>query len=200
MVPQLKLGFVPTPKVANRSIKAAVAVTVDRNFQGEPHRANWQYAPLALLRDNDYFRFGFVRNPLERLVSCYAQKVVLYSRQYNMPIEFWRYGDRFFPEMTFEQFVRAVSKISDACSDIHFRSQHTFLYHKGELMVDFVGHFENLENDWQHLSERFNFPALPHYNHSSHSDYREMFTPELARLARDRYRKDIELFGYEAGN
>ena len=147
LVPELKLGFVPTPKVANRSMKAAIAVTVDPAFSGEPHRANWNYTPLALLKDNDYYRFAFVRNPLDRLVSCYAQKIVLYARQYNMPIEFWRYGKRFSRDMSFEQFVKAVSRIPDAYSDIHFRSQHSFIYHRGECMVDFVGHFESLAED-----------------------------------------------------
>ena len=178
-------------------MKAAIAVTVDPHFQGEPHQANWQYTPLALLKDNDYFRFAFVRNPLDRLVSCYAQKIVLYGQHYNMPIEFWRYGKRFSREMSFAQFVQAVSEIPDVYSDIHFRSQHSFIYHKNHCMVDFIGHFETLEEDWAQLSERFGFPALPHYNRSAHNDYRDMYTPELARLAYKRYQRDIELFAYE---
>jgi hypothetical protein len=108
----------------------------------------------------------------------------------------WRYGKIFHKDMSFAEFVEAVAKIPDRVSDIHFRSQHTFLYHRKKLMVDFVGHFEQLDQDWGLLREKFGLPALPHQNRSSHVDYREAYTPELARLAARRYKKDIDLFGY----
>jgi chondroitin 4-sulfotransferase 11 len=196
VVPELGVVFVPTPKVANRSMKAAMAQTLNPGFQGDPHQG-WQYVPVALMRDNDYFRFGFVRNPLDRLLSCYSQKIVHYARRMNMPLEFWRYGSRFHKDMSFEEFVTVIADIPDRLADIHIRSQHTFFYHKGQLMVDFVGRFENLEADWNTLRERFGFPALPHYNRSSHADFRDMYTPSIAQLAASRYQRDIELFGYE---
>jgi hypothetical protein len=99
--------------------------------------------------------------------------------------------------MSFAEFVEAVAKIPDRISDIHFRSQHTFFYHRGELMVDFVGHFETLEKDWNSLREKFELPPLPHQNKSRHADYREAYTPELAAIAAKRYARDIELFGYQ---
>ena len=65
-------------------------------------------------------------------------------------------------------------------------------------MVDFVGHFEQLYKDWDFLREKFGLPELPHQNRSAHVDYREAYTPELAKIASRRYKKDIELFGYSA--
>jgi chondroitin 4-sulfotransferase 11 len=196
VIAELKMGFVPTPKVANRSMKIAIASHIGMQYRGDIHHAPWHFTPLALLRDNDYYRFGFVRNPLDRLLSCYAQKIVYYEKQLGMKPLLWRYGKTFHKDMSFAEFVEAVAKIPDRVSDIHFRSQHTFLYHRKKLMVDFVGHFEQLEQDWGLLREKFGLPALPHQNRSQHVDYREAYTPELARLAARRYRKDIELFGY----
>jgi hypothetical protein len=113
-----------------------------------------------------------------------------------MPPLLWRYGKTFHKDMSFADFVRAVSRIPDRLSDIHFRSQHTFFYHRGKLMADFVGRFERISEDWDVLREKFDLPALPHQNRSQHEDYRSAYTPELAAIAATRYAKDIELFGY----
>jgi len=196
VVPELKLCFVPTPNVANRSMKLAIASHIGLQWQGDIHHAPWQFTALALMRNNDYFRFGFVRNPLDRLLSCYAQKIVYYERELGMPSLLWRYGDSFNKDMSFAEFVVAVSRIPDRISDIHFRSQHTFFYHRKNLMVDFVGHFEQLEQDWNFLRDKLGLPELPHQNRSNHINYREAYEPELAAIAARRYAKDIELFGY----
>jgi hypothetical protein len=196
LVPELKLAFVPTPKVANRSMKIAIASHVGMPWRGDIHQAPWHTTPLALLRDNDYYRFGFVRNPLDRLLSCYAQKIVYHQRELGMPSLLWRYGSRFDRDMSFAEFVHAVAAIPDRLSDIHFRSQHTFFYHRGQLMVDFVGHFETLQSDWNHLRERFGLPALPHHNRSRHAACQQAYSPALATIAAQRYARDIELFGY----
>lgn len=197
VVPELEMCFVPTPKVANRSMKAAIASVARPGYRGDPHLAGWQYRPVSTLRRTGFYGFGFVRNPLDRLYSCYMQKIVLYGRLKSMPIEFWRYGGAFRPDMTFEEFVHAVARIPDRVADIHFRSQHRFLYFRGEPTVDFIGRFETLDRDWEQVRERFGLPALAHYNRSPHRSYIEAYTPSLARAAAARYQRDIELFGYQ---
>jgi len=197
VVPELGLCFVPTPKVANRSIKAAVAAAAWPGYRGDPHLAGWRYRPVSSLKRTGLYSFGFVRNPLDRLYSCYAQKIVFYGRMRNMPLEFWRYGDTFHPDMTFARFVEAVVEIPDRIADRHFRSQHTFLYHRGAPTVDFIGRFEHLEQDWAAIRRRFDLPPLEHHNRSPHPLYSKAYTPELARAAAERYARDITLFGYE---
>jgi hypothetical protein len=197
-LPAQKLVYVPVPKVANRSIKAALADYAGMPYT-DPHEAGWQTIPLRQLATLEgYFRFTFVRNPLDRLLSCYAQKMVLYARQMGLPLLFWRYGKRFWPEMSFAEFVEAVAAVPDHLADRHFRSQHTFIYDEGKLLVDFVGRFEQLETDWSTLCQQVGIGTLPHYNPSPHKPYTEMYTRELARLAAKRYEKDIEVLGYWA--
>ena len=65
-VPELKIAFIPNPKAANRSIKLAVATSLNPSFTGDPHKANWIYVPTNRLSSIDAFKFGFVRNPLCR--------------------------------------------------------------------------------------------------------------------------------------
>ncbi len=196
ILPTQNLVYVPVPKVANRSIKAALADFAGKPYT-DPHNAGWQTVPLPQVANlSGYFRFTFVRNPLDRLVSCYAQKIVLYARQMQLPLLFWRYGQRFDPEMSFAEFITAVAAIPDHLADRHFRSQHTFVYHQGGLLVDFVGRFEQLQPDWAILRQRAGLGDLPHFNPSPHQPYAAMYTPELARLAANRYAEDIRLFGY----
>ena len=195
-VPELDIAFIPNPKVANRSIKLAIAKKINPNFSGDPHSANWQYLSNNSLQNYTGFKFGFVRNPLDRLYSCYKQKIVLYARTYNQPILFWRYGNKFHKDMSFEEFVMTVSKIPDWYADIHFRSQHTFFYRKNQLLVDFLGHFENLKHDWQEINQTINIGPLPHLNASLGFDWQCAYSRETAALAMQRYRKDIEYFNY----
>jgi len=37
-------------------------------------------------------------------------------------------------------------------------------------MVDLVGHFEKIEQDWKYLREKYGLPELPHQNRSKHVD------------------------------
>ncbi len=198
LLPAQKLLYVPVPKVANRSIKAALAAAAGLPFV-EGQEPDFETAPLtAVPHLTDYFRFTFVRHPLDRLVSCYAQKIVLYARQLQMPLLFWRYGRRFWPEMSFAEFVTAVAAIPDRHADRHFRSQHTFVYQEGRVLVDFVGRFEQLAQDWAVVQQQSELGPLPHFNPSPHQPFAQMYTPILAQTAATRYGQDMALFGYEA--
>ena len=64
-------------------------------------------------------------------------------------------------------------------------------------MADFIGRYERLDEDWEHLRRQFGFDALPHLNRSAHRDYRDAYDPEIARVAAHRFRQDIALFGYQ---
>lgn len=196
VLPAQKLLYVPVPKVANRSIKAALAAAAGLPFS-EGQEPDFQTVPLTAVPSyGDYFRFTFVRHPLDRLVSCYAQKIVLYARQLQMPLLFWRYGRRFWAGMSFAEFVTAVAAIPDGRADRHFRSQHTFVYPQGTLAVDFIGRFEQMAQDWAQVQQRTGLGPLPHFNPSPHKPFTEMYTPALAQAAAERYRQDMELFGY----
>jgi hypothetical protein len=80
------------------------------------------------------------------------------------------------------------------------RSQTFFLCKGDELMVDFIGKFESLLDDWQKLMEKLSLPPLPHKNISlqeSENNEESFYTRNIAEVAIERYRKDIELLGYQ---
>jgi hypothetical protein len=65
------------------------------------------------------------------------------------------------------------------------------------LMVDYVGRFESVAEDLQHICERLKISvALPHKNKSNHGDYRSYYNTRTRDLVTDLCRLDIDLFGY----
>ena len=152
---------------------------------------------LSSPRYNDYFKFAFVRNPWDRLASCYSDKIVGTNKSGNV-------GFSTFPEirkgMPFAEFVRAVHAISDTEANSHFRSQHVSLLDPDRrLMPDFIGRFENLQKDFAHVARDIGVPEieLPHILRSKRSpEYREFYDENTAELVRERYERDAELFGY----
>jgi len=69
----------------------------------------------------------------------------------------------------------------------------------GHRIVDYVGHYESLRQDYQHICEHIgvNAPPLPHERRSdARSDYRNYYDDETAELVAEHYADDIYRFGY----
>jgi hypothetical protein len=168
---------------------------------GNVHRAfalsGDQLPKPELLKRPDFpelFKFAFVRNPWDRLVSYYHSKVLRSPGEVQLSN---RHG-RFWPDMPFEEFARAVCQTPEVESDPHFMSQHVTVCEDGQPMADFVGRFESMQEDFRVVADRLGIPpTLPKLHPTKgRREYREMYAPELARMVGERYREDIEVFGY----
>ena len=92
------------------------------------------------------FKFAFVRNPFDRLASCFRhviQKGVFRQIQGD---------DRLYRDMSFENFVDVVANTEIKNMDIHFRPQHTFIPETPDLL----GKFETLSADFVELLQKIN--------------------------------------------
>ncbi len=156
-------------------------------------------------------RFGFVRDPFHRLVSCYRDKALKLREEdklWNLPkyekalvsvplYDLLRYQK--WPD-SFADFVGLVASTPDHLADAHFRSQYASLHENGELLVDHIGKVENFAEDMRRIGEQFGL-TMPETNAADRStgkyDYRDYYTPELVEIAAQRYRQDIETFGYQ---
>jgi hypothetical protein len=128
------------------------------------------------------FKFAFVRNPWDRLVSRYAY--LLCS-----------------PDHPRHRLVSRMKDFSDYVAWEIRRGkmfQHTYVTDsRGEFLVDFVGHYERLPEDFAKVCARLKIEAeLPRLNTSSHRDYRTYYTTATRELVSGHFRRDIELFGY----
>lgn len=68
----------------------------------------------------------------------------------------------------------------------------------GNQLVDFIGRFENLNEDSQYVFSRLGVEeSLEHVNKTDHPPYQEMYTDKTRETVRRMYREDIEAFEYE---
>jgi len=69
---------------------------------------------------------------------------------------------------------------------------------EGDSMVDFVGRFERLHEDFAEVCRRIDVDAsLPHLKKSKHRDYRGLYTPESRDVIARVFEGDLERYGYE---
>jgi hypothetical protein len=127
------------------------------------------------------FRFAFVRNPWDLHVSLYQ-----YVRRTPVHPQHAFYKDK-----TFEDYL-SVQAAPAAGRQAHFLCDGS-----GALLVDFVGRFERLEDDFRSVCKKIGVEAeLPHLNRSRRDTYRSYYTAATRELVARIDRRDIELFDY----
>lgn len=203
-----KFLFVHIQKTAGRSFEAVLTENIPdlENFMGTHDHALWAKEKLSG-EWNNYYKVGFVRNPWDRLVSWYTmirekgamtwKKRIFGRRRYNDLTQYVLSNSN-----SFEEFIY---KCTDTIDDIDGRK--SILYNQidylsdenGKLIVDFVGRFENIEEDSKKVFENLGFEnaSLPHKNSSKHRNYRTYYTEETREEVRRRYSRDIDFFGYD---
>ena len=204
--PDYKLCYIAIPKAANSSIKQMllplIGIHVDRPI-GNVHNKNsfpFQYlAKHSLYRAReDYLIFTVVRNPWDRLVSHYNDKVC--RNELHEPLK--RFG-LFYSHMPFEEYVEAVSSIEDKYADVHFMSQAYMIIHAGHMLPHLVFRMETLDRDWETISTIISrYTGVPiHYvlkkaNQQPHKPYQEYYTDKTRALVLQRYGRDVKRLGY----
>lgn len=185
--------FIHVPKAAGTSISRAL-------YGGNVgHRPARDYHRISARHFRRYFRFGFVRNPWDRLVSAYE-----FARSGGTPLvkpiadpvyrsDVFATFDRFVCEWLAETPLESV--------DVVFRPQWTFLCDDdGTLLVDHVGRTERLAEDLRPVEERLGVSIRPqrlNTNERPHpGNFRDYYTPETRDIVTETYRRDIEMFGY----
>lgn len=130
-----------------------------------------------------YFKFAFVRNPFDRLVSEYN---ALLHKPYNRRHARVR-------RMGFSGYLRhEAPRIVTPQARLVTRLD-------GRPGLDFLGRFENFEADLAHVCDVLALPRpaqVPHTNRFGHAAYRDFYSPADRALVERDYREDLELFGY----
>jgi hypothetical protein len=145
------------------------------------------YYPVKAYQD--YFKFAFVRNPWDRLVSCWRNKVVD-----NNHFEFS--GTELTEMREFCNFVDFVSGLNTDNCDPHLRLQCRLI----DLnQIDYLGRLESLDRD---LFEIFRILGIPLMDiqrknvSSGENPYWYYYDDELVEKVYQIYRRDIQIFGY----
>lgn len=168
-------------KVGTRTIHGQLSgrleLRIDQAFQ----------VRLPRMAHRDHFHFAFVRNPWDRLVSCWQSKV-LAKDHFDLGPE----RDRL---RSFPAFVDYVATFDlDRC-DPHVRRQVTLI----ELdRLDFLGRFERFGDDFTSVCRHLGLTqSFDHRNKTTHDHYSAYYDDRTIEKVRRLYEPDIRLFSYQ---
>lgn len=209
LAPQ-KAIFFTVPKVAASSLKSVFAEVLQLPVPAgelieEIHHVNFPHVKKYQIprRYADHFRFCFVRNPWDRLVATYKDKVNygkghIYERYDNPFIQYLRERGLDHTKMEFADFVAFVAQLPDVDAEGHLRSQHLYTEDEhGRSLVNFVGKMENIGRDFEVIRERLGIrQTVPHLRKNQHKPYWEYYDDKTAAMVNERFRTDIERFRY----
>jgi len=189
---QYRCIFIHIPKTAGQSIESVFLELLNLTWDTrEPlllrPNANPEMGPprLAHLKAHEYvacgylpqeqfagyFKFAFVRNPWDRLVSLYKYL----GPRNGLPFKEFLMGP-FRNELWKSRQWFVGPQSSFVCDS------------RGNLLVDFLGRFERLQADFNAVAQRLKLPSstLPHRNKSKRQKFTSCLNPhELLRHVRN---------------
>lgn len=228
-----KFAWFRTPKVASRSILIHMLYELQeqdpeafgenefkewpglKEFPGEFDNDPELISPLGIRRGNrksypaDYFVFAFVRNPWDRISSCYRNKVDGYYRDYKTPKFMLERGLDFHheraPWISFREFLELLLRDDETKYWNEHWAPQTALINMDQL--DFVGKLETLDKDWKYVCEKIGIEhkSLGNYNSTKENDetYRKFYEEQeddkqfCIDAITELYKEEIEKFNYK---
>ncbi|MCG6898045.1 MAG: sulfotransferase family protein [Thiocapsa sp.] len=141
------------------------------------------------------FKFAFVRNPWDLQVSSFHHIRRERPQYLGGHADFegflrWKLD----PERPYQYHLdTSIELQSDYLIDL-----------RGRLIVDFIGRYERLQEDFETACEHIGIPvpALPHARRATdrRQDYRLYYTDATAELVARHFSADLELLGYRFGS
>jgi len=147
------------------------------------------YTPSSRVTYENYYKFTVVRNPWSRAYSWYKNVMddINHRNRYNVP-----------HDCSFHDFV--LFHLADQHA---LRAQFYWICDsKGNIPMDFICRFENLEADFSKIAETIGLKnaELPRERYSgAGASYMTAFNDHTKDIIWKRYKKEIEYFGFEFG-
>lgn len=202
-----KFIFIHNYKVAGSSIKTALGPYSDISFQQyswkKKIRATLGLYPKVYASDfighvkakdlaeklparmyQNYFKFGFVRNPWSWQSSLYKYALTLKEHHQHELMKSMK---------SFEQYL-------DWRINQDFHLQKEFFYDEQDnCLMDYIGKYETLEEDFNYVCHQTvgTNVSLPHVNKSENDRYLKFYTPKAIDMVYEAFKEDIDTFGYE---
>ena len=186
-----KCVFIHIPKTAGSTIRNGI-------FKGDFVGPYFNDIPEEW---EEYFKFAFVRNPYDRMVSAWKMFA------HGMENSKWVYNGKLqLKNISFLDFLKIAV---DDTIDYHSRSDllsvlrhHTLPqvhpYHCFNR-ADFIGKFENLISDFDLIAKKVNLGKydLIHLNRTKRKHYKEYYDEKTYEIVKTHYKEDLERFNYE---
>ena len=220
--------FIHIPKTGGVSIKYLLSKKYEYEDQEqwiEDVRKKQMFAPIDHLdareslalygkeKWDEYFKFAFVRNPWDLAVSLYHwEKMQINSFQkkgehistHRMQPRSWEDKDKGLVFRTFND-QSLVASFNEYIDNLLYENQgHTWtqtkflINRRGNIDLDFIGRFENYEQDAQSVIDKLNIDTeVPHKNKSDHEHYSKYYDEETKKKVEHIFKDDIEYFKYK---
>jgi len=189
--------MIHNPKTAGIAMKQALGIPMIPNTA---HKNPAFYRKRFPKKWNDYFKFIFIRHPLDRFVSAYYFNVVMcrYREQTN-PV------NKIFANNNFDEFLSWCAGKPKSFFNrwlIHFKPQMYWMKYddtKDYVNYNFVGHYERLLQDFEALCKAVGMQPrrLPIQNKTDHKNYMDYYTVKTAAIVRNIYHEDFLYLGYK---
>lgn len=183
------------PKTAGISVRSLFIPNFDIKLHTDRYMHLKPFHPSYREHWDNYFTFTFVRNPWERMVSCYE---FCFKKPTGEII------NRIIPQRwpTFESFIKNIGR-GQLFESSRFQPQLWWFTNikTGEwFKYDFIGRVEHLETGILRLVEQFdlNIHQIPQLNTNVTKNYADYYTSaDMIEKVRWLYEEDVDYFGYK---
>jgi chondroitin 4-sulfotransferase 11 len=187
-----KFVFIAIPKTGTQSI-AEFFIRLDPETIVVPKHAKISDLNKYLKSSKDYYKFCFVRNPFDRVVSMYYQ--------WKKPLYIYKKERKYLFDLSnnnsFSEFIRILKE--DRPDFWKDEIEFNYISIDNKLAVDFIGRFENLQEDFNKVCERLgiNNSTLPKINSSKHRHYSNYYEEDTKKIISKEFKKDLDFFKYK---
>ncbi len=181
-----KIIFIHINKTGGSSIEKALGLPLQKHLTALEFRNK-----LGKKKYNKRFKFAFIRNPYDKVVSQYSYRFIRNAQNLqsdNISFEEWI-------KLTFID-KNPIYRIPDNMYDPQLD---WVADENGNIIVDFIGRFESLNEDFNKVCEKIGVKGknLPHLRKSKHEGYRTYYNDFAKSVISKCFKKDIEAFGYK---
>jgi len=188
-----KCVFIHIPKTGGTSIRKGVF-----NLE-HPCGAEWENVPAAWKK---CFKFAFVRNPYDRLVSGWKYFKGEENFSFNDFVQIIT-GHKIHRDMMATRRPKEGQGLmltlnGGATESIHHHLMPQLHPYNHLKHADFIGRFENLQEDFDKICDQLNAPRqkVPHFNKTNHKHYSSYYNKSIKMMADQYYEEDLQKLGY----
>jgi len=183
---QNNLIFISIPKTGTISVRKSLGLNSSYNHM----TCRYIKKKIGDEKWDNCFKFTFIRNPYDRLVSWYffhrdIQNIDLYQKYH-------------FKSWIMDDCPNHWTKASGTHNPDPFNLCNYLLDENDNIMVDFVGRVENINKDFNKLTQAIGVPKkkLVHVNKSRRKGYKSYYDKESRGYVKKLFAKDFEIFKY----
>ena len=180
--------FIHIPKSAGMSVVKALYGKESSN-----HDTWREYYRRDREKFKSYFKFAFVRHPLDRFISAYEYLMKGGKADAD---KYWR-GKYLSPYSSADDFIlkggleRAIKGGAE-----HFVPQVDFVCKGNKVVVDYIARYESIDKDFQFISSKIGGDDLGVVN--KNASKKQLILSQAARESLEAiYKKDYEQFNYK---